>query len=42
MTTYLLNCPKGEDSNSCGLPSNGYAITEGGSSLEMAYSYGPQ
>ncbi|KAJ5601414.1 hypothetical protein N7510_010948 [Penicillium lagena] len=42
MTTYLLNCPTSEDPNSCGLPSNGYAITEGGSSLEMAYTDGPQ
>lgn len=39
MTTYLLNCPPGEASNKCGLPPNGYTITEGASSVIMAVHY---
>lgn len=39
MTTYLLNCPAGEDSDDCGLPPNGYTVVEGPSSAIYAVSY---
>lgn len=44
MTTFVLNCPPGEDSNKCGLPPTGYTVTEGPSSVIMSVRlpYGPQ
>lgn len=39
MTTYLLNCPPGEDSTECGLPPDGYTVTAGPSTLIMGFHY---
>ncbi|OOQ86800.1 hypothetical protein PEBR_19653 [Penicillium brasilianum] len=39
LTTYLLNCPPNEDSNSCGLPDNGYTVTAGSSTVIYNVSY---
>jgi hypothetical protein len=38
VTTYLLNCPNGEDSTDCGIPP-GFTLVEGPSSMAYAYSY---
>jgi len=39
MTTYLLNCPAGEDPSDCGLAPNGYTIIEDSSSMIGGFSY---
>ncbi|KAJ5216426.1 uncharacterized protein N7498_002833 [Penicillium cinerascens] len=42
MTTYVLNCPTGEDPNDCGLPGNGYTVTAGSSSVIYGFGYDNQ
>ncbi|CAG7994867.1 unnamed protein product [Penicillium olsonii] len=37
MTTYLLNCPSGTDSDDCGVPDGGVTVAQGHSTVEVGY-----
>ncbi|KAJ5120504.1 uncharacterized protein N7515_009892 [Penicillium bovifimosum] len=40
MTTYLLGCPAGTDSNDCGIPKFGVTAIQGVSTATIAYAFG--
>jgi hypothetical protein len=39
LTTYLINCPEGADSNDCGVPSDGLTVTAGDDTFIYDYTY---
>ncbi|KAI9040162.1 putative GPI anchored glycoprotein [Aspergillus affinis] len=39
LTSYVLYCAPGTDSDECGLPSEGYTVAQGASTYDMVYSY---
>jgi hypothetical protein len=37
MTTYLVQCPSGEDANDCGVPPGGVTVIQGSSTAAISY-----
>jgi hypothetical protein len=39
LTTYLIQCPDGADSNDCGIPPEGLTVTAGDDTFIFDYTY---
>ena len=37
MTTYVINCAPGTDSDDCGLPNDGMTVAQGHSTVVLSY-----